>query len=280
MEVQKKMKKKIIWLCLVLFAAGVLTNPLMAEDEDYSNEPWERAALYLGAFFIHSDSTLELGDGGLGIKVDGEDALGLDEDYTVFRADAFWRITRRNRIDFTYYAMNRDGSTELGIDIPDGDGGSFPAGSRIKTDFDMTILRGSYAWSFYKNEHFDLGIAGGLYGMAVDFEMKREGTVGSNEEETDFAFPLPVIGLRGNFALTPKWFIRQSFDYFYVNFGDYEGYLIDFMAAVEWNALKYVGLGVGYNYVQMNLDYSGSDDFLSEIDLSNGGVLAFAKLYF
>ena len=47
------MMKKIIWLCLVLFAAGVLTNPLMAEDEDYSNEPWERAALYLGAFFIH-----------------------------------------------------------------------------------------------------------------------------------------------------------------------------------------------------------------------------------
>ena len=50
--------------------------------------------------------------------------------------------------------------------------------------------------------------------------------------------------------------------------------------AVEWNALKYLGLGVGYNYVQMNLEYSGSDDFLSEIDLSNGGVMAFAKLYF
>jgi hypothetical protein len=30
----------------------------------------------------------------------------------------------------------------------------------------------------------------------------------------------------------------------------------------------------------MDLEYSGSDDFLSEIDLSNGGFLAFAKLYF
>ena len=119
-----------------------------------------------------------------------------------------------------------------------------------------------------------------MYGLAVDFSIKRDGSGGSGREETDFAFPLPVIGLRGSFALTPKWMIRQSFDYFYVNFGDYEGQLVDFLAAVEWNALKHLGLGVGYNYIQMDLDYSGSDNFLSEIDLTNGGVLAYAKLYF
>ena len=27
-------------------------------------------------------------------------------------------------------------------------------------------------------------------------------------------------------------------------------------------ALKYLGLGIGYNFVAMNLEYSGSDDFL------------------
>ena len=272
----------------MLFVLGLFSLPLFAEEaekadvkpEDYSNEPWERAALYLGAFFIDSNSDLELGGGGAKVKVDAEELLGLDEHFTVFRGDAFWRITRRNRVDFSYYAMNRDGSNELDIEIPRPGGGSYPVGTKVKTDFDMTILRGSYAWSFFKNESFDLGIAGGLYGMAVDFKMKREGTLGGGDEKTDFAFPLPVIGLRGSFALTPKWFIRQTFDYFYVNIGDYEGHLIDFLAAVEWNALKHLGLGVGYNYVQMNLDYSGSDDFLSEIDLSYGGVLAFAKFYF
>ena len=176
--------------------------------------------------------------------------------------------------------MNRDGKTTLGTDIPLPDGGTFPIGGKVKTDLDIGILRASYAWSFFKNANFDLGIAGGLYGLAVDFKMKQEGTRGSGVEETDFAFPLPVVGLRGSFALTPKWMIRQSFDFFYVNIGDYEGTLVDFLAAVEWNALKHVGLGVGYNYVGMNLDYSGSDEFLSEIDLSNGGVLAFAKFYF
>ena len=282
------MMKKIIWLLSMLLFLGLFSQPLMAQEakkedvnqKDYSNEPWERGALYLGAFFLDSNSDLQLGGGGAKVKVDAEEVLGLDENFTVFRGDALWRITRRNRLDFTYYAMNRDGSNELAIDIPKPGGGSFPVGTRVKTDFDMSILRGSYAWSFFKNEHFDLGLAGGLYGMAVDFKIKREGSLGGGDEKTDFAFPLPVVGLRGSFALTPKWFIRQSFDYFYVNIGDYEGQLVDFLVAVEWNALKHLGLGVGYNYIQMDLDYNGSDDFLSEIDLANGGFLAFAKFYF
>lgn len=273
------MRRQMIKLFLIVFGMMALSQIALAEDKeqkDYSKEPWERAALYVGAFFIDANSDLSLGIQGTGlpkVTIDGEEVLGLDENFTVFRADAFWRITRRNRVDFTYYRMDRDGRTSIGDNIP-----GFPVGDRVKTDFDMSILRGSYAWSFFKNEHFDLGIAGGLYGLAVDYKMRSENS--GNLQETDFAVPLPVIGLRGNFALTSKWFIRQSFDYFYVNIGDYEGQLIDFAVALEWNALKYLGLGVGYNFVGMNLNYDGSDDFLDEIDMSYGGFQLFGKIYF
>ena len=88
------MMKKIFGLCLVFFVLGVFSQPLIAEEEeDYSNEPWEKAALYLGTFFIDSNTDLELGGGGAKVKVDAEELLGLDEDFTVFRGDAFWRIT-------------------------------------------------------------------------------------------------------------------------------------------------------------------------------------------
>ena len=278
------MKLKIFRLVVCVLCVLVFAEFALAEEKgkkDYSNEPWERAALYLGAFFIDADTDLKLGEGGVDVNVDGEEVLGLDETTTAFRADLFWRITRRNRVDFTYYALHRDGSDELTTNIPDPDGGpGFTFGQSVDTDFDIDILRGSYAWSFFKNEHFDLGIAGGLYGLALDFKLETKGVAGGAREKTDFAVPPPVLGLRGSFALTPNWFIRQQFDYFYVNIGDYKGHLIDFMAAIEWNALKYVGIGVGYNYVEMNLDYSGSDDFLSEFDFRYGGVLAFAKLYF
>jgi hypothetical protein len=275
------MRKCTVWpWFLTIIIILILSAPLVWAEEDYSNEPWEKAALYLGAFIVSADTDLKLGGGGLDVNIDGEEILGLDDLYTTFRGDLIWRITRRNRVDFTYWASHRDGTEALIIDIPDPDGGSFPIGQVVDTKFDIDILRGSYAWSFFKNEHFDLGIAAGLYGMKLDFELKTEGVVGGAREKTDFAFPLPVLGLRGTFALSDKWFIRQQFDYFYVNIADYEGQLLDFLVAVEWNALKYLGLGVGYNYVQMDLEYSGSDDFLSEFDLRYGGLLAFAKIYF
>ena len=275
------MKKSTVWTWLLTFIIILtLSAPLVWAEEDYSNEPWERAALYLGAFFVNADTNLDLG-GPVSVNIDGEEILGLDEDYTAFRGDLLWRITRRNRIDFTYYALHRDGTEALVIDIPDPGGGpGFTIGQRVETKFDLDILRGSYAWSFFKDEKFDLAIAAGLYGLKVDFEIETEGVVGAARETTDFAFPLPVVGLRGSFALTDKWFLRQSFDFFYVKIGDYEGTLVDLLASVEWNALKYLGLGVGYNFVSMNLEYSGSDDFLSEFDLRYGGLLAYAKIYF
>ena len=76
------------------------------------------------------------------IQKQGGAAENDEENYTVFRADALWRITRRNRVDFTYYAMNRDGTSELTVDIPDPGGGSFPAGTIVKTDFDMSAAAG------------------------------------------------------------------------------------------------------------------------------------------
>ena len=199
------MKKRFIRLVLVLLSLGLLFQAASAaenETKDYSNEPWERGALYLGAFVVSTNSDLELGLGGgaLGVKVDAEELLGLEKNFTVFRADGFWRITRRNRVDFTFYQLKRDGDTFLGVNIP----GFGHIGSGVQTDFDMSILRGSYAWSFFKNEHFDLGISAGLYGMEVDFKIQNKSLGGGRIEETDFTVPLPVIGLRGNFALTAQ----------------------------------------------------------------------------
>ena len=41
---------------------------------------------------------------------------------------------------------------------------------------------------------------------------------------------------------------------------------------IEWNGLKHLRLGVGYNYTQINLSYSGRDIFVDRIryDLGAG----------
>ena len=62
-------------LFMSLCTLFLLAPYAFADEKDYSNEPWERAALYLGAFVVDTNSDLKLG---AGVKVDAEDALGLE----------------------------------------------------------------------------------------------------------------------------------------------------------------------------------------------------------
>jgi hypothetical protein len=99
--------------------------------------------------------------------------------------------------------------------------------------------------------NFDLALSGGLYAMNVDFELKADGE--GKIEDSEYIIPLPVIGLRGNFALAPKWFPRQSIDVFYLNIGEYTARWINLSVALEYNLWKYAGVGLGYNFVSMDI---------------------------
>jgi hypothetical protein len=55
---------------------------------------------------------------------------------------------------------------------------------------------------------------------------------------------------------------------------------IDLNVGLEYNFWKYAGVGLGYNFVSMNISKDGSDSGLNEIDMSYGGLLLYAKLYF
>ena len=75
------MKSRIIRLVLGVFCAIAFSQFALAEEKDYSNEPRERAAVYLGAFFIDANSDLSLGFKASGlpkVTVDAEELLGLD----------------------------------------------------------------------------------------------------------------------------------------------------------------------------------------------------------
>jgi hypothetical protein len=54
----------------------------------------------------------------------------------------------------------------------------------------------------------------------------------------------------------------------------------DLNVGLEYNFWKYAGVGLGYNFVSMNISKDDSDAFLSEIDMSYGGLLLYTKLYF
>jgi hypothetical protein len=73
----------------------------------------------------------------------------------------------------------------------------------------LDIYELAYSYSFLQDDRIDLAALIGLYVMPIDFGINVAGLVNVNESEK-FTAPLPVVGLRMDIALAPRWFLRTG----------------------------------------------------------------------
>jgi hypothetical protein len=274
-------------LVAVLFQ--LLPPQAMAEEKAAAAEaPWEKFAANLGLFASATSSGFRIGSG-VGVSVDVEEALDLDSSFTAFRADALWRFTqnRRHRLDFTWFSIHRDGTKQIGEDITiedsDGNPTTVPAGTTVDGHFDLDIYELAYSYSFFQDERVDLAASLGLYVMPMDFGLSAAGLVNESGSQ-DFTAPLPVVGLRMDFALTPQWFIRSGTQVFYAEYESFTGGVLNLHAAVEYNPWTHVGFGLGFDTLNIHLEADDEDypavDLKGEVDFNYTGLQLYARVFF
>ena len=280
-------KRKYLY---VFVAASLLLfiQPAWAENPASHDTPWEKFNVNLGYFISNVDTNLSLGSG-VGLNVNVEDLLGLEGTSNVFRIDGSWRFTdnRRHRLDVTWFSFQRDGSKTIGQDIPikdeDGNPITIPAGTQVNSNFDLDIYRGRYSYSFFQDDRMDLAFSIGLYVMPIDIELKASGLVNVDESET-FTAPLPTLGLRMDFAITPKWFVRSNFEVFYVEIKEFKGTLYESNVAIEYIPWKHLGFGLAANVFDLDIEADGEDypgiDFKGELNFRYSGLLLYVKIPF
>jgi hypothetical protein len=254
-----------------------------AEDAKY-NLPWERFSIQGGAFFASLNNQVRVGGEGAGIAVDVEEVLGLDTQNTVFRAGALYRIgeNRRHRVDLDYLYFNRSATKTIGKDIVV-DNVTINAGTDVSTTFNYQIIRTSYSYSFFQDDRMDLAASFGVFVMPIKFAISATG-LGSGQGEFKFTAPLPAFGLRGDFAITPKWFLRTNVDFFYLEYQTFKGALIDTRVAVEYNPWDHFGLGLGLDSFKMGLSAKDKDypavNFQGSVKSQFLGVQLYARYFF
>jgi hypothetical protein len=280
--------RKGLWCSLLLLVSVVFCSVAFAGEKTQKNTdlPWETFSLNLGGFISTVDSSIGLGVNSIGVDIDLEDSLGLDTSITAFRVDTFWRFTdnKRHRFDFSWFDLNRDSTKVLAKDIPIGEN-EFPAGATISSSLDMSILKATYSYSFFQDDRFDLAASAGLFVIPIDYSIRSITNRYNGYEADSITAPLPVIGLRGDFAITPKLFFKTNIDFFYVEFDNYEGSIVDVRMAVEYNLFKNVGFGLGFEHVQVDVEAEGDSDvpgvnFNGNILFDYSGVLLYTKIYF
>ena len=136
---------------------------------------------------------------------------------------------------------------------------SLGPGTLVETTFNYQIIRAAYSYSFFQDDRMDLAGSFGLFVMPIKFEMNASG-LGSSEGDFSFTAPLPAFGLRGDFAITPRWMLRTNFDFFYLEYESFRGALVDARVAVEYNPWDHFGFGLGLDSFKLRL--SAEDDGL------------------
>jgi len=268
------MARKCVLSLVIIFFILSLAPPALANETSQAEKPWKRFVLKLGGTANTTNSSVRLGVKGVGLEVDVEDALNLDH----------WRFMkrRRHRLDFTWLSFQRSGETTLGRDITIGDL-DIPLGSQVNTTFDLDMYRVGYSWSFKQDDRIDLGVGLGVYILPISFEITASGLLNGAASESITA-PLPVLNLRADFAINPRWVLRTRFDLFYLEISDFKGSVTSSKVAVEYNPFKHVGFGLSVNSFKLKVEAQGDDypnlDFLGSFEYENLGIMAYLNFYF
>jgi hypothetical protein len=275
-----QMKQKLLGLFFgsllstTVYAAGGAINPIM--DDPFT--------FRLGATYMDVDGTISST-----IKGDPTDSLstsdlGISDANTTPYFGFRWRFADRWRLSFNYFGLDNDGSVREDFDeLIFGDihaKGFLAVDTNFKTDFYVTQV----GYSFLKNERGELGVGAGLHVVDFDTSLKVSGNIngigGSVESDSvDLTVPLPNILGFGTYAFTPRLSLDGSIAWFGLDYNDYSGNLVVLAANLEYRLTDHLGIGVGYNYIDMDLTIKKSsrkDDY----DLEYNGPVFYVSAGF
>ena len=226
---------------LMLFAS---VQAVSAQDSSKNQTLDDRFAIRFGMYYPSIDTGVKIND----VKFDFEEIL--DDNALTGAVQGLWRISNRFRLNFGYWAANRDETASSG-QVESIAGITIPAGSEVGATFDTSYANVGLGFSFVRSETTELGADIGVAMLKLKSEVGASipGLPSVSYTAFDESYPLPTIGLYLTQALSPKWSIFGRIGAMGLEIGDdFKGTVVDAIGAVEFRPWKTVGLGLAYMY--------------------------------
>ncbi len=278
------MKKGIVLTnLLLLFAISQICAHNTQTDTVKSPFKWERFSVNFGGFLSGLSSDINLGSKqlGVGVSINLENALGLETNSTVLRSevDYVWGKSLRHSSRFTYYGFYRSAEKVLTEDLEIGDE-IYYSGTKLTSKFNLEIFKFDYAYALFMDERIKLNATLGLFFLPISFS-----TSADENSQTAFSVtaPLPAIGFRTYYAVTPKFYIIQNLELFYMSVGSFTGSMTDLSLKAEYMPWNHFGLGAGLNSYRLEITKTGPDtylDFEGTIQTGYTGLMFYVKYFF
>ncbi len=245
-------------MALVLTGMGL---PAQAESEhpQLSN----KHTFIIGGFRESVDGELYAqADGRSKRAIDFGD-LDIDDTQSSYMVEYRYRLNEKWLFTVSAYEFDTTGKIEAAREF-EYDGVVFEAGASLKTTLKVDTYMLEALYSVYKTDKAEIHVGGGLH--LFDFSTTIEARVFVGDQERtgsegsdDILAPLPNLRAQGFYAFTPKWAVAGAVGWLSANYGDYEGSFIYVHARTTYRITERFGVGLGYQYVDVDLIHNKSN---------------------
>ncbi len=237
-----------------------------------------------GAFLVQTDLKANLnGQSVDNPEINFDETFGKANDATRVRADALWRINPRHHLSFMYFDNSVSRTKVLDRQVDWGDN-VYQVGATVTSESKFKVGAIAYEYAFMRDPNYEVAASIGLHvsdtslslaGNALVNGVPTSGAVQSNTVTA----PLPVIGLRGAWAVTPNLVLDVQGQFFKVNANGIDGSWSDLRANATWMFNKTFGLGLGYDRFYTHIDVSKSK-FDGRVKMGYSGLQVFGTVAF
>jgi hypothetical protein len=237
-----------------------------SSDEQYNYNVGRKLSVGIAAGYQRFNTNFKFTErsSGRDVFVDAEGTLGLPETQTIPILYGFWRPSKRHGIGFSYFSVDRD-TTLLAVDA---DLGNLNLTGTADLADKSQFYYLSYNFTAFQDDRAYVFASLGLYGLDLKYEFDARGDLTFrdvpirsgryNESINQFA-PLPMLGIDGWFALTPKWALGAKVAFIAGSYKDVSATVLESKIRVKYAFNKNVGLFFGVNYFNGDIEIKKTD---------------------
>jgi hypothetical protein len=216
-----------------------------------------------------------------GTLVAFENDLGLEDSATLERFSVQWRPFARHELAGTFFSAPRSGQEQIDREIIFRNE-TYRAQALVTTQWDLDYASLTYTYWLRRGDRDGLGLTLGAATLALDAsvtaERDDESLTVTQEANTDV--PVGLVGVQGRVAFGSRFLGEASVATLpRVTIEDYTGSALTGTARLEYRPVRWLGIGVAYNYFRLDVDVEQLD-LRGALDMTIRGPEGYLRLAF
>ncbi|WP_158587042.1 DUF481 domain-containing protein [Motilimonas pumila] len=226
-------------------------------------------AVTVGALHNTADTNISMGVPALGaqLKLDGESDLDLAKKRYSPYVKLEYQIDNKHSVFLDWHALHRRTQAQFSsapVNVLDR---QVEVGVNVDLALDIDIARVGYAYTFLTTDKLRLDAMAGLHVMTIKSQGGIDARVAVDGQESvsvagkakkNNTMPLPNVGVRASYQLTPKLAVKSHLQAFMVSTRLYDGHLLDFNLGAQYQVTDALSVNAAYNHYGISVDYGDS----------------------